>query len=185
MASGSRGDIATHKPTAVVEVLDSINKKWYTSSSLPKACYDMTSALLNDTWYLIGGTTTNFGTNNAYCVSLPELILQITSSPASTTIWHQLPERVPNHYSTVVSFQGSLLVVAGREGSRFDAHCSKDIYIFNFGMERWEKFGQLPSPLSECTCVALPSGKLVVLGGYNQSSKVSSKASIGSLVNFT
>ena len=179
------GDIATHKPTAVVEVLDSINKKWYTTSSLPKACYDMTSALVNDTWYLIGGTTINFGTNNAYYVSLPELILQTTSSPAATEIWHQLPERVPNQYSTVVSFQGSLLVVAGREGSTFDSHCSKDIYIYNFDVERWQKFGQLPSPLSECTCVTLPSGRLVVLGGYNQSTKVSSKAIIGSLVNFT
>ena len=179
------GDTATHKPTAVVEILDSVHKKWYSASSLPKACYDMTSTLLNDRWYLIGGTSIDLGTNIAYYISLPELILQTIPSPRSAKIWNELPDRVPKKYSSGVSLQGSLFVVAGREGSSLDTKCSKDIYVYNFGVDRWEKVGELASPVSECTCVALPSGKLVVLGGYNQSSKVSTKTRIGTFVNFS
>ena len=179
------GDTATHKPTAVVEILDSVHKKWYSASSLPKACYDMTSTLLNDRWYLIGGTSIDLGTNIAYYISLPELILQTIPSPRSAKIWNELPDRVPKKYSSGVSLQGSLFVVAGREGSSLDSQCSRDIYIYNFGVDRWEKVGELASPVSECTCVALPNGKLVVLGGYNQNTKVSTKARIGTFVNFS
>ena len=122
---------------ATVEVLDTTADQWLSTSPLPVKCYNMTSAVVNDELFLIGGSLTQ----EALVVSLPN-ITQTSDRSASTNTsaqWHSLPAP-PLERSAAISVHGSVLAIGGRHGDDY----STAIHIYQPATNNWKRVGDLP-----------------------------------------
>ncbi len=146
-----------------VNILNSSTKQWVTAAPLPTACYQLSPALVGDTLYLLGGSSGNHTpSKKMFSTSISALISQTTSSSrAPPPNWDVTDTKLAR--STAVSLNNSLLAVGGRDDSGKD---SSAIYHYDPQSKRWTKVGDVPSALCLCSCTALPSGELMVLGGF-------------------
>jgi len=140
---------------AAVEVLDTDNHQWLSASSLPVECSQVTTAILQDELYLVGGTL-----NKTLVANLPDIIHSSTS--ATTKLWHTLPAP-PLERSAAIAIHGALLAVGGCH----DNERSTAIHVYQPATNSWSKVGDLPSPRSSCACTVLHSGELLVAGGWD------------------
>ena len=76
-----------HDYSTVVEILDTKTKQWHTATPLPVGCKQLTSAVVGDTLYLLGGFSHGWFTDSpikgAFSVSLPTLISHATTTPSA------------------------------------------------------------------------------------------------------
>ncbi len=84
---------------------------------------------------------------------------QLTQSQPSSAIWEKIAP-LPVSYSSLVTINGHLLAVGGRDSNRDK---TKDIYQYN--MTSWTVISQMSTPRSACLTAALPGNKLMVVGG--------------------
>ena len=166
----------------VVEILDTVTKKWHTATLLPVGCHQLTSAVVGDTLYLLDGFLGGSPNKRVFGISLPTLTSHATTKwkflsgvPAPT--WERLPD-TPLNLSTAVFVNNSLLAVGGWDDS--NKHSSA-IHLYNSQTKKWLKVGDLPAKRSMCTCTALPSGELLVLGGIDDKSKKSNKVYVATV----
>ena len=73
VVAGGRDD--HHNDLATVEVLDTDNHQWLSASSLPVKCGHVTTAILQDELYLVGGRL-----NKTLIANLPDIIHSSTST---------------------------------------------------------------------------------------------------------
>ena len=154
-----------------VEVLDTRTNRWYNGASLPKGCRQMTSAIVGDMWYLMGGFTESGATKVLFRASLSALTSAAVSQSASVAapVWSTLTE-APLKLSRALSLQGSLLAVGGKD-DRFKK--SSAIHHYQAATENWVKVGELPTARCSCACAALPSGGFLVAGGSGGTGRLS------------
>jgi len=151
---------------AAVEVLDTDNHQWLSASSLPVKCGHVTTAILQDQLYLVGGTL-----NKTLVANLPDIIHSSTS--ATTKPWRTLPAP-PLERSAAITVHGALLAVAGCH----DNKRSTAIHVYQPATNSWSKVGDLPSPRSSCACIVLHSGELLVAGGYDSNVKRTARVDV-------
>ena len=150
---------------ATVEILDTSTShgQWLSiaSMSLPVSCRRMSSAIVNDTLYLLGGSLGK----QVLSVSLPALT-QTDKPPAQ---WRTLPD-TPLESSAAITVHGSLLAVGGSHSFR---QPSSAIHVYDQEKNMWTKVGDLPTARSSCACCLLPSGEILIAGGedHNGSTK--------------
>ena len=149
---------------STVEIMDTTNKQWFTATPLPEGCRDMTSAIVGEECYFMGGYTDQHDQPNkqVFHVSISAITSQAPSQSAITPVqWHTLPD-TPLAWSTALALRGSLLAVGGR-------HISEDpssaIHLYQPGSRQWVKVGDLPTARDACSCTLLPSGEILVAGG--------------------
>ena len=153
-----------------VEVLDTTTNQWFTASSTPVPWCSMRSAVVGDTWYLIGGDANKVhtgATDQVYSVSLSALIS--CASNTSERIWSTISSLGLCH-STPVCMGESLLAVGGRK-----TQLGKTVStILHFIPDRneWREVGQLPSALCKCTCTPTSNNQLFLAGGPYHTDKV-------------
>ena len=159
---GNNGDLKR------VEVLDTLSNKWYSAPPLPEECHQMTSTVIRDVWYLLGGSactkktqSKHQSTKAVYSVYLPVLISSRTSTIDDQSVWNILPN-IPLNLSHALSLHGSLLAVGGRDDSY--ESCS-GIYFYKSSTERWVKIGALSKARSYFGCSMLPDGSFMIAGG--------------------
>ena len=161
------GDLAT------VEVLNPISHQWLSVSPLPVGCAYMTSAIVNQELFLLGGTLTT----EALVVSLPDITR--SGVPSATTNksaqWRTVPAP-PVKDSAAISLCGSVLAIGGLH----DNKRSTAIHIYQPATNNWRKVGDLPSPLS-CSCALLSSGHILVAGGVDSNDKLTSRVDVATL----
>ena len=148
---------------ATVEVLNTTSHQWLSASPLPVKCSEMTSAIVNQELFLLGGTLTS-----ALAVSLPDLTGSSVHS-ATTKIsvqWRTLPAP-PLTNSAAISLHGSVVAIGGCHGNK----SSTAIHIYQPATNTWSKVGDLPCPRSSCSCTLLPSGEILVAGGLDSNGK--------------
>ena len=160
--------------TDKVEILDTSTSCWYSAPPLPQHCGSMTSALLGDTWYLLGGFKLGFlGRKPIKCmfsVNLPTLIDQATQPSRlpptfrARSPWQRLADP-PLMHSCALAFLAYGLVLAfggmdDNDKSRGDIH----LYL-PAASAKWVKAGDLPTAVCNCTSIVLPKGGFLVLGG--------------------
>ena len=145
-----------------VEIMDATNLQWFTATPLPVECRDMTSAIVEDECYFMGGFTDHLQPNNqVFHVSIPAITSQAASQSAITPVqWHTLPD-TPLACSAALALHGSLLAVGGRPIP------SSAIHLYQPESGQWVKVGDLPTARDSCSCTLLPSGEILVAGGYN------------------
>ena len=148
------------KYLARVQVLDTTNRQWYQTTPLPEPCVYLTSCVIGNMVYLLGGWIRDGMTSNeqVFSVSLDKLISNALSSSTGTTPspWSTL-EDLPVKLSTALALQGSLLAVGGWESSAIRAYQPSS--------KSWVKVGDLPREQWKCGCAILPNGELLVAGG--------------------
>jgi len=149
------------KDLDAVELLNTDTRQWLSAAPLPVKCSLLTSAVVHNELFLIGGTLNE----QALAVSLPD----ITQSDSNMT-WRTLPA-LPLEASSAIALRGSLLAVGGRKSNVY----STAIHVYQPSTNDWNKVGDLPAERSSCSCALLPSGYLMVAGGVNSSGHRSSR----------
>ena len=153
---------------ARVQVLDTTNRQWYQTTPLPEPCVHLTSCVIDNMVYLLGGRIRDVWTSNehVFSVSLDKLISNAVSpsTGATPSPWSTL-EDLPVTHSTALALQGSLLAVGGWRSSA--------IYAYQPSSKSWVKVGDLPREQWACGCAILPNGELLVAGGrYEEKGKI-------------
>ena len=153
---------------SAVEIMDP-NKQWFIATPLPVRCRSMTSAIVGEECYFMGGFTDQsvIGHPNkqVFHVSISAITSQAASQSAITPVqWHTLPD-TPFECSAALALRGSLLAVGGRHSL---GNPSSVIHLYQPGSGQWVKVGDLPTARDACSCTLLPSGEILVAGGYNK-----------------
>ena len=140
----------------IVEVYD--GHHWAEAQCLPRPSYrNMKSAVLNGHWYLMEGDGLG---KEVYYASLDSLVASCQPSEKPLpSVWKRLPD-VPHDRSSTAVFGNRLIVVGG-----FPA--SSSIHAYSPRTQSWVHVGDMPVGLhSTCTAV-LPTGDLMVIGGWS------------------
>ena len=148
---------ATWTNLATVELFNTSMNQWLATSSLPRPCDLLTSAIVEDYGYLVMYSKQEFR------VSLPDIISQTvdqSTASKSPALWCRLPDTLLS-CSTAISLRGYLLAVGGSH----DNYTRTDIHLYQPESEQWTKVGDLPNVREYCSCAMLPSGELLVAGG--------------------
>ena len=129
-----------------VEVLDIPSNQWYRAPSTPVPWSRMKSAVVGDTWYLMGGYE-NEKTDQVYSVSVSVLISHINNT--SERIWNTISS-LGLCCSTPVCMGESLLAVGGSKSQSFESVST----ILHFIPDRneWREVGQLTASLHDVAC---------------------------------
>ena len=147
-----------------VEVYD--GHHWAKAQGLPIPCYWMKSAVLNGHWYLMGGGEQG---EEVYFASLNSLLASCPYNEKPLPLWRTLHD-APNEWSSTAVLTNRLIAVGGRG---FGVSPSSSIYAYHPHSphsQPWVHVGDMPVGLS-CTCSAvLPTGDLMVIGGWSSSS---------------
>ena len=163
--------------TSSVEVLDVSSKRWYIADLLPKPKSQISASLIENTLYCMGGwDCTGYGTKTVHKVDLNDLIKKAVFKQAVPGLW-QVIEDIPLKDSSPVCVGRSLLAVGGYDSCGIP---SSSIYLYQQGA--WVKVGDMPTARFNCTCSVLSSGEVIVAGGYNESSSISSAVNFLSIL---
>ena len=169
-------DSAHSTRTSAVEVFRSKSSQWYCAEPLPLAHSSMTPAIINDTCYLIGGSTGSVS-RHAYCISIPTLIETAVSpdcqeetnttpqaSPSPPT-WQILSD-CPLRGSTAAELRGCLLAIGGKDDS--DSRSSV-VHVYSPSTNLWVRMssGDLPAPQYFAAATQLKTGEVIFAGGSN------------------
>ena len=155
-----------------VDVLDSNSNRWYSVQPVPVGGQLMSSAVIGDYWYVSSFGQWKDQKKHIFWAHLPTLTSNITSTDARSTstlsIWHELPTP-PLERPTLLSLCGHLLLVG-------DLAHTWELYHYDQETRQWKECGQLPIGLYAPCCVVLPSGDLMVAGGWIGGSGAISKS---------
>ena len=148
-----------------VEVMNVSSKQWFQVASLPVALNQMSSTMIGNMWYLMGGFT-NQWSKSVMSVCIEHIISEAISQPAganSSTLsrWNSLPN-TPSETSTALAFQRALLAVGG--GCYLSP--SSTIYLYQPSTSEWIKAGDMPTGRDMPVCTVLPNGHIMIAGGH-------------------
>ena len=148
-----------------VEILDTQCGEWYYGAPLPQPFSHLSSAIVGDRLYLLGGFTRSRPSRRVLHVQLSDLIAKDDSQmPSSPTVspWQSLPAESLFIGSTAVALSGTLLSIGG------DVRGNTSILMYQPSSLSWIEVGTLPSARYQCVSVILPCGKMfVACGGIN------------------
>ncbi len=166
----------------LVEVFDAANTQWVFVEPLPlSSVYEMTSVVLSDRWYLLGGNVGSHPSKVVLSAYLPSLIRQsqtssLTSSeatfpisdPEAKSIWKAI-QSTPLRKSSAAVLNKQLVAIGGIDERGKD--CSS-VWVYVSSADLWQQAGELPSARSECACALLPTGELLVTNPDDRSRAV-------------
>ena len=154
-----------------VEVMNVSSKQWYQVASLPVAGSSMSSTMIGNMWYLMGGLTKERSKSvMSNCVE--HIISEAISQPAGANSsilsrWNSLPN-TPSETSTALAFQRALLAVGG--GGYLSP--SSTIYLYQPSTSKWIKAGDVPTGRDMAACTVLPNGDIMIAGGVGGRGRV-------------
>ena len=170
------GYTATDAMLSSVEILDIFTGYWYHASPLPIRQYKMSSVIIGNMWYLLGGYI-YYPNEHVLCACIDDLIYKAVLQHNSPSPWQLLPD-TPCSKPTALVLNGSLLAVGGKAETNL-----KTIHLYQPSNKRWVEFGDLPIAKRECACAVLPSGEVFIAGGYGSMLSSDSQVHIGTLKN--
>ena len=157
----------------VVEVFNSEAAQWHTAAPLPVACEYMQLTIINDTCYLGGGRTVS-STRSIMCASLPSLFQSSSpheqqTSAQQQSVWTVLPG-MPLYHSALANMGWTLLALGGREST--SSPRSDAIHAYSASTKAWVKVASLPQACYSATAELLPSGEVMLIGGYDSEGNI-------------
>ena len=163
-----------HQPMTVVEVYHSRTSQWHTVSPMPFPRALMTHTVIHNMLYLVGGYEgSGFGTHKktVLSTSIPQLLE--TCLQPSPTQWQSLPiPNVPYYKSTAASLGGCLLVMGGLKDLTIPPKPNSivsSVHAYCPFTSSWILVGELPQVLYSCITATLPTGELLMIGGWSSS----------------
>ena len=161
--------------TTAVEVFQTKTYQWHHVKPLPVPHSIMSCAIVDGTFYLIGGTKSDgYASRHAYCTSVSNLISrslppdhpETSSTPQaspSPPTWQVLPE-CPLKYSAAAELGGCLLAIGGKD----DSHSpSSAVHMYSPSTNSWVRIfsGDLPVPRFLAPATQLEGGEVIFVGG--------------------
>lgn len=177
IVAGGFSDLFDEAVLSTVEILDTLTGYWHRASPLPEPQYKMSSTLIGNMWYLLGGYTFSGNWTLCTCVCIDNLIYHavLQSTASSPSPWQRLPDTL-SAKCTALSLNGALLTVGG-------VNCPF-INLYKLSTNSWVKVGELSSVRHACACTVLPNGKLLIMGGNSavrMSAQVTNIVEIGTV----
>ena len=154
---------------AAVDLLNTDTRQWLSTTPLPVKCHHVTTAIVQDELYLVGGSLTT-----TLVVSLPDLVS--TDSANTAKSWRTL-HAPPLESSAAITLHGALLAIGGCHGNDRSAA----IHAYQPATNNWKQVGELPTARSECACTLLPSGELLVAGGRDSNGKLTTRVDVAAM----
>ncbi len=145
-----------------VEVLDCSTHQWYSAQPVPVGGGGMTAVIISDYVY-ISSYGWRGGQPHVFSAHLPTLISNATRNTTTGPTWQELPSP-PVDGPTLLALQNHLLLVGGWEVGGLGER--KELYRYEAEGKKWSKCGELPVGMYAPSCAVLPSGELLVAGGY-------------------
>ena len=157
----SGGQASGREGVNVVEILK--DNEWSSVQPLPKACSHLKSILHKGRLYLMGGW--GQGPSVFHC-KLESLLNEDYSQEMSHSsgLWSELQIHLKR--SSPSSFENQLISTGGLSGA-----VSSEICAYSPHTLSWLHVGNLPIELFSTATIVLPTGKLVVLGGFSTSGR--------------
>ena len=165
--------------TSSVELLDVEARRWYIVESLPNPRKELKSAKIGNTLYLMEGYDHTGLTKVVHKVHLNKLITKTISKKATPTLWQVISD-TPLKCSAPLNVGSSLLTVGGHDDHD---NASSFIHLYQPDTRKWVKVGDLPTARCNCTCSVLPSGDVIVAGGWDACTGFSSTVYFLSISN--
>ena len=158
------GGLNDQESTTSVELLDVEARRWHTAKILPNPRNELKSTVIGNTLYLMGGYDHTGYTKVVHKVDLNELVTKAVSKEAKPTLWQAISD-TPLKHSSPLSVGGSLLAVGGYDDC---VNPSSSIHLYQPKNRKWVKVGDLPTAHCSCACSVLPSGEVIVAGGWDR-----------------
>ena len=174
VAGGNTGTVYSTR-TSVVEVFREDTSQWHTTEPFPFRWCDPSSLLINNRWYLLGGTAEEDDYSNRAVYAHVNLLLQkaLPLDQASTdrnsttkSAWEVLSD-TPHYRSAVATFGTSLLAVGGATANDYPLNPQAAVHIYVPCTNAWIHFSDLPAPRVTAATVVLSPTELLVIGGQN------------------
>ena len=159
---GGRDQWQHRTSLSAVKVFIPHTSQWHKASPAPFPLSTMTTTVIQNKCFL-----SEYDSNKLYqlCVS----VHQTATSPSTTytkvvTEWKAIAD-LPHERSALGVVNECLLAVGGGELYKYNPITT--ILGFSPITNTWETVGELPEPRSNCTTVLLPTGELLVMGGWD------------------
>ena len=142
-----------------VEIFVPHTSQWHKALPAPSPLWNMTTTVINNKCFIA-----EYSSNEVYqlCMSLQQTTTDSTNTPQVITEWTNLCD-LPDEGCGLGSINGCLLAVGG--GGWLNPITT--ILGFSPITNTWKTVGELPEPRSFCTTVLLPTGELLVMGGWD------------------
>ena len=144
-----------------VEIFMPHTSQWHKMTSpAPSPLYNMATTVINNKCFIAEYYSTKV---YQLCVSLQQTTTDSSNTPQVITEWTSLCD-LPHEGCGLGSINGCLLAVGGGGWRNPIA----TILGFSPITNTWKTVGELPEPRSFCTTVLLPTGELLVMGGWDR-----------------
>ena len=171
------GDTSFGEHTDAVEIFKAGTSQWYRTDRLPTACQDISTVVIGNTCYALGGYN-GHRLNQAIYASVDDLLCnavpanQTTHSGSNDTLsaWKALAN-TPTYAPAAAVLAGNLLAIGGKETSKGGAD-KKEVYMFSRSTNSWIYISDLPEPRSDSAVAVLSSTEILVIGGGCDMSRV-------------
>ena len=141
-----------------VEIFMPHTSQWHkTTSPAPSPLYRMTTVINNKCFIAEYGSTKVY----QLCMSLQQTTTDSANTPHVITEWTNLCD-LPHKGCCLGSINGCLLAVGGG----WPNPITTTILGFSPITNTWKTVGELPEQRRYCTTVLLPTGELLVMGGW-------------------
>ena len=160
IVAGGTDDKLRLSAVDVVEVYN--GQQWVTTDLLPKCCYSIKSVLYDGFFYLLGGTGQD---KSVFQCSVQELIEQATPHPPKRSTWNTIRD-APYEFCSVATFGGALVAVGGDDNGH-----KNSLHMYDPLTQSWVHAGELPLAVHSTCTVTLPSGEMMVIGGWTKDTR--------------
>ena len=159
-----------HTNLSDVEIFMPHTSQWHKiTSPAPSPLCNMTTTVIHNKCFIAEYYSTKV---YQLCVSLQQTTTDSTNTPQVITEWTNLCD-LPDRGCGLGSINGCLLAVG--EGGLFNP-ITTSILGFSPITNTWKTVGELPERRCDCTTVLLPTGELLVMGGWDGTLSRTNKA---------
>ena len=162
-AESQSGDV--HVVTNI-EVITTEGYRWYVAGYLPhSASLAMCSCVtIHDNCYIVGGYRSSTAVSASQSTHHSSLSCLLSNSCLTPYTWKALPD-TPHLQTTTASLGGCLLALGGTS-SPYSLPAHRSLHAYSPNTNSWIYVGDLPYASCHCSAISLPSGELLVVGGW-------------------
>lgn len=164
------GEVKQNSYTNTVEIFKPPMSQWYKADPLPTACSELSTVLIENTCYILGGYKYPSNLKQALCISVENLFYEIKSTEetdqatrGNSITWGTLFD-TPVYIPAAATLSGKLLAIGGDKTIEGGAR-TKKVYVYSPSADSWIYVSDLPAPRSMTTVINLSSTEILVIGG--------------------
>lgn len=171
--------------TDIVEIF--IRKQqWYRTKRLPFPAYSLSTCIMGNTCYALGGVGTRRQSCTMLCATIASLLEKAEPAESDymplrcSSTWSELQGRHPLPSSALVEVDRWLMALGGEKWNALSAHGTPFISIYDFERDEWVECQgvELPEAVYRPGVAKLDFDEVMVIGGETKMQEFSSSAFI-------